>query len=178
MKKRISCFIITLILIIFCSNNIVYGDTQFIDTTPYGPKVEDLKGKEIIKRNLNDIRKIRGNLLVINISETSTKEELEIIYRDLDSYSQQINGYKRNLEKHQMEYKDSFADVFFASEISLIADCYMISIRTQQNLIRQLLADNPEAKKLFYSGYLVPVYYYLTLGDQMAAYIETYFVIT
>ncbi|NRT69927.1 hypothetical protein [Clostridium beijerinckii] len=42
-------------------------------------------------------------------------------------------------------------------------------------MIRALQGTEEESKRLFYSSYLIPVYYYLTLGDQMTAYIDNYF---
>lgn len=159
-------------------NNIVYAKSISVETMPYGPKVQDLKGKDEIIKNLENIKRIRANLIVVDIKESSTNEELQALNKNLESYLNEINKSKRNLEQHKITYKDSFPDLFFAEEVSFIAESYIISIRQQQNLIRQLQLNQEEAKKLFYSGYLIPVYYYLTLGDQMVTYIETYFVIS
>ncbi|GIM31033.1 hypothetical protein [Paraclostridium bifermentans] len=67
------------------------------------------------------------------------------------------------------------ADLYFSEQIQFIADSYIISLRQQQNLLKQLDANNPDAKKLFESDYLTPAYYYVTLGDQMYSYIIDYF---
>ncbi|WP_415468229.1 hypothetical protein [Clostridium saccharoperbutylacetonicum] len=45
-------------------------------------------------------------------------------------------------------------------------------------MITALENSKAESKELFYSNYLIPVYYYLTLGDQMVAYVDTYFVVS
>ncbi|ERK31936.1 hypothetical protein [Clostridium intestinale] len=178
MKRKISYLLLSMIFMMLAMNNIVYAKSISVETMPYGPKIEDLKGKDEIIKNLENIKRIRANLIVVAIKENSTNEELQALNKDLESYLNEINKSKRNLEQHKITYKDSFPDVFFAEEISFIAESYIISIRQQQNLIRQLQLNQEEAKKLFYSGYLIPVYYYLTLGDQMVTYIETYFVIS
>ncbi|SHI01867.1 hypothetical protein [Clostridium intestinale] len=178
MKRKISCLLLSVIFMMLAMNNIVYAKSISVETMPYGPKIQDLKGKDEIIKNLENIKRIRANLIVVAIKESSTNEELQALNKDLESYLNEINKSKRNLEQHKITYKDSFPDVFFAEEVSFIAESYIISIRQQQNLIRQLQLNQEEAKKLFYSGYLIPVYYYLTLGDQMVTYIETYFVIS
>jgi predicted nucleic acid-binding Zn-ribbon protein len=137
-----------------------------------------LKNKEEIVRNLRDIERIRKNLSAVNISADSTPDDLEAINKDLEYYIQQFEVIEKNLQNYKVSYKDSFSDVFFSEQILFVAESFVISIRQQQNLIRELGINREEAKKLFYSSYLIPVYYYLTLGDNMIAYIETYFRIT
>ncbi|MDU8966123.1 MAG: hypothetical protein E7H39_09730 [Clostridium sp.] len=137
-----------------------------------------MKNKEEIVRNLRDIERIRKNLSAVNISADSTPDDLEAINKDLEYYIQQFEVIEKNLQNYKVSYKDSFSDVFFSEQILFVAESFVISIRQQQNLIRELGINREEAKKLFYSSYLIPVYYYLTLGDNMIAYIETYFRIT
>lgn len=178
MTRKVSRSIILLILITLTMTNISYAKLTTNQDAPYGPKVEDLKGKEDIVKNLQEIKRIRGNLIVMNITENSTLEELKSIDKDLEYYIQQFNTIRRNLDNHKLSYKDSFSDVFFSEEILFIADSYIISLRQQQNLVRALEDKKVDAKKLFYSNYLIPIYYYLSLGDQMISYIETYFVLS
>lgn len=186
MGKRMSKLIALIIIIMLTSANISYAQTTtnilYIPSTdpisPYGPQIEDLQNKEDILKNLEDIKRIRGNLIVININENSTTEELKEIDKDIDFYIQQLETIKKNLDNHKLSYKDSFPDLFFSEQILLIVDSYIISLRQQQNLIRSLETNKAEARKLFYSSYLIPVYYYLTLGDQMVAYIDTYFTLS
>ncbi len=184
MRRKVSRLIIFVVLITLTITNIAYAQSiAHAQSTiklqaPYGPKVEDLKGKEDIIKNFQDIKRIRANLSVININASLTPEELRAIDKDLEYYIQQFNSIKRNLENHEITYKDSFADVFFAEQISFVAESFIISLRQQQNLVRALEDNRAEAKKLFHSTYLIPVYYYLTLGDQMIAYIDTYFVVS
>ena len=176
MRKKIS-LILVMILITLNITNISYAQPTTSQNSPYGPKIEELKGKENIINSFNDIKRLRANLIIISISESSTDKELDSTYAAIEIYIEEFNNISKSLEKHISLYKDSFPDVFFSEQISFIADSYIISLRQQQNLIRVLKANRSEAKKLFYSSYLIPVYYYLTLGDQMSAYIDTYFVV-
>jgi len=178
MTKKVSRLIIFLILITLTTTNIAYAQQTTNPVLPYGPKVEDLKDKEDIIKNFEDIKRIRSNLTVMNITENSTPEELKSIYKDLDYYIEQFNTTRKNLDNHKLAYKDSFSDVFFSEQILFIADSFIISLRQQQNLVRELENHKEEAKKLFYSSYLIPLYYYLSLGDQMVSYIQTYFVLS
>jgi hypothetical protein len=177
MQKKIGRFIISVIILTFIMTTIPYAQ-PIEPPAPYGPKIEDLKGKEDLVKSLREIETLRKNLSVINISGDSTPEELNETNKDLEFYIQQFDTIKKNLDNHKISYKDSFSDVYFAEQILFVAESFIISIREQQNLIRGLLTNREEAKKLFYSTYLIPVYYYLTLGDNMIAYIETYFRIT
>lgn len=178
MPKKIRRLIILFTVIILTMTNIAYAQPITKENIPYGPKVEDLKGKDEIVKNFEEIKRIRANLTIIDITENSTDEQLKSTNKDLDYYLEQFNLIRKNLETHKLSYKDSFADIFFAEEISFIADSFIISIAQQQNLIRALQANKEESKRLFYSNYLIPAYYYLTLGDQMIAYIQNYFVVS
>lgn len=177
MQKKMSRFIISAIIVTLTMSNVAYAQPPE-QIAPYGPKVEDLKNREELVRNLREIERVRKNLSAINISADSTPEELKAIYKDLEYYIQQFETIEKDLENHKITYKDSFSDLFFSEQILFVAGSFVISIRQQQNLIRELETNREEAKKLFYSSYLIPVYYYLTLGDNMIAYIETYFRIT
>jgi hypothetical protein len=178
MQRKISRVIIFIILISLTMTNIAYAQPATRQNAPYGPKVEDLKDKEDIIQNLQQMKRIRSNLTVIDIAESSTVEQLKATEKNLENYIEQFNIIRKNLENYKNLYKDSFPDVFFSEQISFVADSYIISIRQQQNVIKALESNKVEAKKLFYSNYLIPVYYYLTLGDNMISYIETYFVVS
>ena len=177
MKRKISRLILLVVLITIAITNISYAQPTTNQNSPYGPKVEDLKGKEKIVKSFNDITRLRANLIIISIKESSTDEQLKAINVNLELYIEEFNNIRRDLEEHKLLYKDSFPDIFFSEQISFIADSYIISIRQQQNLIIALQTNREEAKNLFYSSYLIPVYYYLTLGDNMSSYIDTYFVL-
>lgn len=166
-----------MIVITLAITNIAYGQPTTRQNAPYGPKVEELKGKEDIIQNLQQMKTIRANLTVIEIAESSTEVQLKNTYKDLENYIQQLNIIRTNLDNHKNTYKNSFPDIYFSEEISFVAESYIISLRNQQSLITALENSKAESKKLFYSNYLIPVYYYLTLGDQMISYIDTYFVV-
>lgn len=178
MRKKIRHLILVVILITLTITNISYAQPIPIQSSPHGPKVEELKGKEAIIKNFEDIKRIRTNLIIIDISGDSTDKQLDDIYKSLDGYIDQFNNIRKSLEDHKLLYKNSFPDIFFSEQISFIADSYIISLRQQQNLIKVLKSNREEAKNLFYSNYLIPVYYYLTLGDNMSSYIDTYFVLS
>lgn len=177
MRKKVNRFIIFFILIMMTMSNISYAQIKTHNESPYGPKVEDLKSKEVIVKSFQDIKRIRGNLISISITENSTTEELNDTYKSLNYYIDEFNEIKKKLDNNIIAHKDSFSDTFFSEEVLFIAESYIISIRQQQNLIIALQEKKIDAKKLFYSSYLIPTYYYLNLGDQMAAYIDTYFVL-
>lgn len=178
MPRKIGRLILSVILITLMMTNIAYAQPTANPNSPYGPKVEDLRDKEDIIKNLQEMKRIRANLTIIEITENSTAEQLKSIDKELDNYIEQFNLIRRNLETHKITYNDSFPDLFFSEQMSFIADSFIISLRQQQNTVRALEANKVEAKKLFYSSYLIPVYYYLTLGDQMISYVEAYFVVS
>ncbi|EHI96811.1 hypothetical protein CDLVIII_0069 [Clostridium sp. DL-VIII] len=174
MRKQVKRLIIFILLLTFSIGNPAYAQVK---SAPFGPKVTDLKDKEGILNNFQQIKTIRSNLTVIDISPDLTTEQLQATNTNIQNYIQQMQGVRENLQRNANTYRDSFADVFFSEQIMLIADSYIISLRNQQLVIRSIEANVQEAKKLFYSSYMIPVYYYLTLGDQMAAYIDVYFVV-
>lgn len=177
MSRKIRRLLALVIIIMLTSTNISYAQPTD-QSAPYGPKVEELQNKEDLLKNLEDIKRIRGNLTVININENSTTEELKEIDKDIDFYIQQLETIQKNLDNHKLSYKDSFPDLFFSEQIVFIVDSYIISLRQQQNLIRALENNKSEARNLFYSSYLIPVYYYINLADQMIAYIDIYFTVS
>ena len=141
----------------------------------YYPKVENLQGKEQLITELEELKRIRENMSTINIKADLDSEGLKHANKYISSYLTELNSVRNDLETHRVNYKNSFADLYFSEQIQFIADSYIISLRQQQNLLKQLNKNNPDAKKLFESDYLTPAYYYITLGDQMYSYIIDYF---
>ncbi len=174
MRKQAKRLIIFILLMTFSMTNQVYAQGP-VQTAPFGPRVTDLKNKQDILNNFQQIKTIRSNLTVIDIKSDSTPQELQAV--NIQNYIEQMQGVRDNLQKHINTYGDSFSDVFFSEQIMLIAESYIISMRHQQFLIRSIENNLEDSKNLFYSSYLIPVYYYLTLGDQMTAYIDVYLVI-
>lgn len=177
MPKKLSRSIAAIILIMLTVSSTVYAEPQRQETIPYGPRILNLKGKDEILRNLQQVKVTRTSLININITERTTDEELDDINRQLELYLSQLYVVRNNLEKLRVAYKDSIPDVLFIERIYFIANCFIISITSQQDLVEALRIDKANAVRLIYSYYLIPVYYYMTLGDQVIAYIERYIVI-
>ncbi|NRT73276.1 hypothetical protein [Clostridium beijerinckii] len=175
MRKKINRLVILIVIILLAMTNLAYAQPIPKQNIQYGPKISELKNKQDIIKNFQDIKTIRTNIATINIRENSTNEQLIAVNTSIKNYINEYQQVIRNLEEHKRTYSDSISDVFFSDQISFIAQSFVISLRHQQNLIRALQGTEEESKRLFYSSYLIPVYYYLTLGDQMIAYIDNYF---
>ncbi|WP_297423858.1 hypothetical protein [Clostridium sp.] len=146
--------------------------------TPYGPRISDLQNKEDILSSLEQIKTIRANLVVINVKSDTPVEQLKTIDTNLQRDIDQLRVIRGNLVNHADKYANSISDVFFAEQIVIIANCYIVSLKHQQLLIRSLENNVGEASTLFYSTYMIPIYYYLTLGDEQIAYTQTYTVVS
>ncbi|MEQ8154384.1 MAG: hypothetical protein ABRQ25_05810 [Clostridiaceae bacterium] len=177
MPKIVIRLIIFVALITIYMGNAAYAQTP-VKTLPYGPKVSDLQNKKDILDSFEQIKMIRANLTLINIKSSTPVEELKSIDNDLQRYIDQLRVIRKDLANHADKYKNSISDVFFAEQIVIIANCYIVSLKHQQLLIRSLENNVGEASTLFYSTYMIPVYYYLTLGDEMIAYTQTYIVVS
>lgn len=177
MPRKVICLIIFVIFITLSMSNIAYAEIE-IKPQPYGPKVSELQNKEDILNNLEQIKKIRANLTVINVKATTSTEELKNIYINLQGYIDQLRIIRANLVKHSDTYGNSISDVFFSEQMVAITDCYIISLKHQQLLLRSIEKNTEEAFTLFYSTYMIPIYYYITQGDQLIAYTQTYIVIS
>ncbi|OPJ55329.1 hypothetical protein [Clostridium chromiireducens] len=86
MQSKIRRVIMFLILITLTLTNIAYAQPTTRQNAPYGPKVEDLKGKEDIIQNLEQMKKIRSNLIIIDISGNSSEEQLKNTDKDLENF--------------------------------------------------------------------------------------------
>lgn len=176
--KKLSRSIAAIILIMLTITSTVYAEPQRQQKVPYGPRVVNLRGKDEILRIFQQIKSLRSGLININITESTTEEDLDEIYRQLEIFLAQFDVIKNNIERYKITYRDSFEDIFFAERLNFIIDSFRLSIIGQLNLIRGLKTDRVTAVRLFHSHYLIPTYYYLIVGDHVVAYIETYFVIT
>lgn len=85
MLKRVICLILFVIFIILFMSNIVYVEI-LIKFELYGFKVLELKNKEDIFNSFEEIKMIRGNLIVINIKFNMLFEDLKIIDNNLEGY--------------------------------------------------------------------------------------------
>jgi ribosomal protein L10 len=177
MPKKLIRLIIFVILITVSMSNIAYAQVPS-KPLPYGPKISALQNKEDILNNLEQLKTIRANLIVINVKADTPAEELKAIDTDLQRYIDQLRIIRGNLVNHADKYANSISDVFFAEQIVIIANCYIVSLKHQQLLIRALQNNVTEASTLFYSTYMIPIYYYITLGDEQIAYTQTYIVVS
>ena len=169
-KKLLIVFLASIFMIPFSVDNIYAKDV-------YYPKVENLQGKEDLMTELAELKRVRENMGTINIKANLNSDKLKRANQYINTYLTELTSVRNDLETHRIRYKDSFADLYFSEQIQFIADSYVISLRQQQNLIKQLEKNNSDAEKLFESDYLTPAYYYITLGDQMYSYIVEYFAI-
>ncbi|WP_242982099.1 MULTISPECIES: hypothetical protein [unclassified Clostridium] len=158
-------------------SNITYAQIP-TKPTPYGPRISDLQNKEDILSSLEQIKTIRANLVVINVKSDTPIEQLKTIDTNLQRDIDQLRVIRGNLVNHADKYANSISDVFFAEQIVIIANCYIVSLKHQQLLIRSLENNVGDASTLFYSTYMIPIYYYLTLGDEQIAYTQTYTVVS
>jgi len=95
MRRKVSHLILLVIIITLSITNIAYGQPTTNQNAPYGPKVEELKNKEDIVKNLQEIKRIRSNLIVIDITENWTTEQLKLIDKDLDYNREQFNVIRK-----------------------------------------------------------------------------------
>ncbi|MDO7205168.1 hypothetical protein Q5M85_14540 [Paraclostridium bifermentans] len=70
-------------------------------------------------------------------------------------------------------YKDSSSDLFVANQIEIVAFILDSSLQQQALLVDRLVQG--EATDLFFSEYLVSIYYYLNIADEMISYLERFY---
>ena len=73
------------------------------------------------------------------------------------------------------KYAQSQPDLMFSEQLKYLLNAYKMSLNRQLNLVDALINNEFDASKLFYSDYLIYIYYYLNLGDQMVSYINTFY---
>lgn len=175
MSRKIIRSIIFIIVITLSTSNLAYAQ---IISQPYGPKISDLQNKAEIVSSFEQIKSIRANLSIINVKTNTPAQELKTIDTNLERYIEQLRIIRATLVRHSDTYKNSISDVFFAEQMVAISDCYIISLKHQQLLLRSIENNVEGTSTLFYSTYMIPIYYYLTQGDQLVAYTQTYIVIS
>lgn len=175
MIKKALSLILSILLILFTITNITYAIPIETNPIPLGPNVKDLQDSQTITGYFQDVKRLRANLITININSNSTTDELSNTSRSLDMYIESFNHIKNSLDSYSLQYKDSFSSVSLSNQISFICTTYIMSLTEQKNLINALQTNQDYSENLFYSTHLIPVYYFLTLGDQMLTYIDTYY---
>lgn len=175
MKKKIVSLFVSIFIIFMCIPNITYAIPIETNPIPLGPKVKDLQGSSEITNYFQNLKRMRANFITIDIKSDSSPEELNRISNVLDTYIEYFKQLISDLDAYSLKYQDSALDVTLANQISFISNSYIMSLNEQKNLINALLTNETDSKNLFYSNRLVPVYYFLTLGDQILTYIDTYY---
>lgn len=131
-----------------------------------------LKGKDELIKNFNDIKRIRNNINTISINSQTAKDKLQSIQKQINSYSSELKSILNSLSKHKATYKDSVADIFIANQLEIIAFILDSSLQQQLLLLDTVISGNTESTDLFFSEYLVSIYYYISVADEMLHYME------
>lgn len=171
MKKKLISIIISVALITPLFQNIAYAEQNTVPFLNLG----ELEGSSIISTNIKELKRIRNNISTINLESNTSKDEIEKNIKTLDLYLSELAGVRRNLEDYKRQYSNSQIDIFASELLSFTVETYVIGCRLAQSLMKELIAGNEDAKKIFYSQYANTIYYYFSLGDNQVAYIEVYF---
>lgn len=171
MKKKLISIIISIALIVPVFSNISHAEQNTVPIT----NLNELKGKDIITKNLKELKRIRNNINTINIQSNTAKTELDKNNKALNLYITELEDVRRNLEEYKRAYSNSEVDILAAELLSFTVETYIIGSRLTQVLIRELISGSEDAKNIFYSQYASTIYYYFSLGDNQIAYIDVYF---
>lgn len=172
MKKRRVLITVLLLLSIIINVPTVFANQSGI-TAP--PIVENVKGKTELVGYVKSLKQIRLNIESININALTVKDKGSEIEKQVNFYITQLTEIETSLASFDKRYSDSEPDLLFAEQIGIITQGYKMSLDQTLTLINLLESNNLEASTLFFSGYLNYIYYYLSLGDQIAAYINTFY---
>ncbi len=172
MKKKFIVIILLLISFITTNNYACFAE-QANSSVP--KMLQDIKGKDELTGYINKIESIRANISTIDISPATAKEKPDEIKKQINLYLSELSAIQNSLKNFDKKYSDSQSDLLFSQQISIIVNVYNMSLNQQLTLLNALIDNEYEASKLFYSDYLIYIYYYLNLGDQMIAYINTFY---
>lgn len=171
MKKK-QLLIISLLLSIIINAPTVFAQQS---SSALPPMLQDLKGKNEIISYFNEISDVRKNISTININALTAKENSSELEKKINFYLTQLKEIELKISNFNKTYSDSEPDLLFTQQLSLIIEAYKMSLNQQLSLITGLINNDPNASTLFDSKYLTYIYYYINLGDQMVAYINTYY---
>lgn len=172
MKKRRILITTLLLLSIIINVPTVFAEQSELVVPPM---LEDMKGKSELVGYFNNIKEIRPNINTIDINAFTAKDNSKELEKQIKFYIAQLSEIEAQISNFKNRYSNSEPDLLFAQQLNIIIDTYKMSLDRQISLLNALVNNDPDAATLFYSGYLTPVYYYLTLGDQMIAYITVYY---
>ena len=172
MKKK--CILITLLLISFIMTS---SYTSFAEQSELSvpQMIQNIKGKDELVGYLDKIESLRANIRTLDISPTTVKEDLNKIKTQIALYLSEVSSLEKSIEDFKKRYSDSESDLLFAEQINILLSAYKMSLNQQLSLLNALANNEFEASKLFHSDYLIYIYYYLNLGDQMLSYINTFY---
>lgn len=177
MKKTTSRFIsifISAIMLVTITSSTIYGiDKSYKIYSAPAQIAQELKGKEDLIKYFNEIKRIRSNMNTIDINAETAKQKSDSIKKQIAFYSAELKTILNLLARHKSVYKDSTADIFVANQIEIIAFILDSSL-LQQSLLVDRLAKG-ENTELFFSEYLVSIYYYLNIADEMISYLERFY---
>lgn len=172
MKRKF--ILMTLLLIsLFITNSSINFAQESTSSVP--TMLQNLKGKDELKGYINEIKSVRSNINTINITSSTTKEEAAEIKKQITYYLSQLSSINTSVKNFETRYSDSQPDLLFANQIKILIEVYEMSLNQQLSLLDAVIENSFESSKLFYSDYLVYIYYYLNLGDQMLSYINTFY---
>ncbi|MBS5954059.1 MAG: hypothetical protein KIB53_09580 [Paraclostridium bifermentans] len=172
-SRFISIFIATIMLLTITSSTI-YGVDKSYKISSAPPQIsKELKGTEELIKYFNEIKRIRNNMNTISINAETAKQKSDTIQKQITSYSSELKTILNLLARFKVVYKDSPSDLFVANQIEIVAFILDSSLQ-QQSLLVERLAHG-EATDLFFSEYLVSIYYYLNIADEMINYLERFY---
>lgn len=172
MKKRYLLITILLLSFIVTNSSISFAEYSNLEVPPM---LKDLKGKNELVGYFNDIKRVRSNISTIDINTITAKKKSEEIKKQINFYLTEMSTLQNSLSNFEKQYTDSQSDLIFSEQLRLLLNSYIMRLTQQLVLLDELLNNDLDATKLFYSDYLIYIYYYLNLGDQMVSYINTFY---
>lgn len=172
MKRKFILMTLLLISLFFTNSSLNFAQES---TSSVPAMLQNIKGKEELKKYINEITSVRSNINAININSSTTRKDAVEIKKQITFYLSQFSSIKNSLKNFETRYNNSQPDLLFANQIKILIEVYEMSLNQQLSLLDAVIENSFESSKLFYSDYLVYIYYYLNLGDQMLSYINTFY---
>ncbi|SCI84764.1 Uncharacterised protein [uncultured Clostridium sp.] len=172
MKKKFVLITVLLLSFIITNSCIVLAE-QSRSTVPV--LIKNLQARDELVGLFNEAKRIRSNISTININTVNAKDKATEIKKQINFYLTEISSLEKSLSDFDKKYANSQSDLLFSEQIKSILNAYKMSLNQQLNLLDALVNNDFDASKLFYSEYLIYIYYYLNLGDQTMAYMNTFY---
>jgi hypothetical protein len=173
MKKRRILITTLLLLSIIINVPTVFAEQSKLTIPPI--IIENVKGIDELTDYARKLKQIRLNIESIDINALTAKDKASEIEKQVNFYITQLKEIETSTSSFKKKYSNSEPDLLLAEQIGIITQSYKMSLNQVLNLLNLLVNNNLEASKLFYSRYLNYIYYYLSLGDQIASYISTFY---